>query len=297
MKWYEVKEQAAGKKRLKLLWIIYNLFGKGAVKFIVFFVMLVAFIVAKQTRECSLKYLEVIGQKSLFNSFRHFLSFSYSLVDKIECFTDNYDINKISFADEEQRKKLFDDLLNNRGIYFLCSHLGNIDAMRTFFKSGIEIENTKVNLFLETRQCQIFRNFINEIASENPINTYPIEDINLSTSIELKDKLDSGEILFMAGDRVATNNSDAIFTRKFLGHDVNYPVGAFKFALLMGVPIYFVVCTKEAEDKTLIHLKKFEFDGKRNERLNVLQDQYVDYLETLTKKYPYQLYNFYDFLN
>ena len=35
LKWYEVKEQAAGHKRLMLLWYIYNIAGKNAVKFIV----------------------------------------------------------------------------------------------------------------------------------------------------------------------------------------------------------------------------------------------------------------------
>ena len=37
-KWFEMKEQAAGKKRLLLLWYIYKFIGKKSVKFIVFFV-------------------------------------------------------------------------------------------------------------------------------------------------------------------------------------------------------------------------------------------------------------------
>lgn len=297
MKWYEVKEQAAGQKRLKLLWYIYNCFGKGAVKFIVFWVTLISFILAKPIRNCSLKYLGIIGKKSLLNSFRHFLSFSYSLIDKMEYFTDNYDIDNINFADESSRQMLFKDLLNRKGIFFLCSHLGNIDVMRTFFKSGVEIDDIKVNLFLETRQCQIFRSFINEIAEDNPIQTYPVEDINLSTSIELKDKLDNGEIVFMAGDRTAPDNADSVFIESFLGRDASFPLGAFKFALLMGAPIYFIVCTKEKNDKTLIHLKKFLHEGKRTEKLKALEKEYVSFLEDLTFRYPFQFYNFYDFFN
>ena len=34
-KWFEMKEQAAGKKRLLLLWYIYKFLGKKTVKFIV----------------------------------------------------------------------------------------------------------------------------------------------------------------------------------------------------------------------------------------------------------------------
>ncbi len=297
MNWYEVKEQSAGEKRLLLLWYVYNIFGKGAVKFIVFFVTLVTFCIAKSIRNFSLNYLEIIGQKSLINSFKHFLSFSYSLIDKMEYFTDNYDVKNISFADEKAREILFKDLADNKGIYFLCSHLGNIDAMRAYFKSGTEIENIKVNLFLETRQCKIFKNFLSKITKDNPIQTYPIENIDVTTSIELKEKLDNGEILFIAGDRIAPENSDAFFTEKFLEHEVNFPVGAFKFALVMGAPIYFIVCTKEKHDKTLIHLKKFVFEGNRSDKLAALEHEYVQFLEDLTKKYPYQFYNFYDFFN
>ena len=47
-------------------------------------------------------------------------------------------------------------------------------------------------------------------------------------------------------------------------------------------------------NKYKIHLKKFEFQGSRQERLAELEKQYVEFLEDLTKKYPLQFYHFYD---
>lgn len=298
LKWYEVKEQAAGHKRLMLLWYIYKLAGKNAVKFIVFFVTLFAFLGAPKIRKCSEKYLKVAaGKAAAKDSFKHFLSYAYALVDKMEMFTDNFPFKNIYFADEAQREMLYKDLLDKKGIYFLCSHLGNINAMRTFFRSGTVIEDIKVNLFLEAKQCKIFKSFIDKISSDNPIVTYPVEEIDLTTSIELKDKLDSGEIIFMAGDRIAPNNDNAVFQTDFLGRKVNFPIGAFKFGMLMGAPIYFIACTKEKHDKYAIHIQKFEFIGKRQEKLEELEQQYVKFLEKLTSKYPYQFYHFYDFFN
>lgn len=298
LKWYEVKEQAAGHKRLMLLWYIYKLAGKNAVKFIVFFVTLFAFLGAPKIRKCSEKYLKVAaGKAAAKDTFKHFLSYAYALVDKMEMFTDNFPFKNIYFADEAQREMLYKDLLDKKGIYFLCSHLGNINAMRTFFRSGTVIEDIKVNLFLEAKQCKIFKSFIDKISSDNPIVTYPVEEIDLTTSIELKDKLDSGEIIFMAGDRIAPNNDNAIFQTDFLGRKVNFPIGAFKFGMLMGAPIYFIACTKEKHDKYAIHIQKFEFIGKRQEKLEELEQQYVKFLEKLTSKYPYQFYHFYDFFN
>ena len=298
LKWYEVKEQAAGHKRLMLLWYIYKLAGKNAVKFIVFFVTLFAFLGAPKIRKCSEKYLKVAaGKAAAKDTFKHFLSYAYALVDKMEMFTDNFPFKNIYFADEAQREMLYKDLLDKKGIYFLCSHLGNINAMRTFFRSGTVIEDIKVNLFLEAKQCKIFKSFIDKISSDNPIVTYPVEEIDLTTSIELKDKLDNGEIIFMAGDRIAPNNDNAIFQTDFLGRKVNFPIGAFKFGMLMGAPIYFIACTKEKHDKYAIHIQKFEFIGKRQEKLEELEQQYVKFLEKLTSKYPYQFYHFYDFFN
>lgn len=298
LKWYEVKEQAAGHKRLMLLWYIYKLAGKNAVKFIVFFVTLFAFLGAPKIRKCSEKYLKVAaGKAAAKDSFKHFLSYAYALVDKMEMFTDNFPFKNIYFADEAQREMLYKDLLDKKGIYFLCSHLGNINAMRTFFRSGTVIEDIKVNLFLEAKQCKIFKSFIDKISSDNPIVTYPVEEIDLTTSIELKDKLDSGEIIFIAGDRIAPNNTDAVFKADFLGRKVNFPIGAFKFGMLMGAPIYFIACTKEKHDKYAIHIQKFEFIGKRQKKLEELEQQYVKFLEKLTSKYPYQFYHFYDFFN
>lgn len=105
LKWYEVKEQAAGRKRLMLLWYIYNIAGKAPVKFIVFFVTLFAFLGAPEIRKCSQKYLKIAtGKGDIFSSFRHFLNYSYSLVDKIEMFTDNFSFKNIFFADEAEKK-------------------------------------------------------------------------------------------------------------------------------------------------------------------------------------------------
>ena len=97
MKWHEVKEQAAGEKRLLLLWYIYKFFGKNIVKFIVLFVTFFALLGAKKIKESSKKYLKIIGQKdSFYNIFRHCLSYSYALIDRMEIFSDTFHQIKLS---------------------------------------------------------------------------------------------------------------------------------------------------------------------------------------------------------
>ena len=296
LKWYEVQEQAAGRKRLMLLWYIYKIAGKKPVQFIVFFVTLFAFLGAPKIRKCSSNYLKIAtGNGSIIQAFRHFLNFSYMLIDTMEMYTDNFGIQNIYFENLEDKQILFKDLLANQGVCFLCAHLGNINAMRTFCKSGTEIEKLKVNIFLEINQCKIFKNFLSSIASEDPVNVYPVEHIDLTTSLDIKNKLDNGEVIFIAGDRVSAHNSNSVFTSDFLNHKANFPLGVFRFSLILDVPIYFIACTKDKNGKYAIHLKKFEFQGKRKERLLMLEKEYIEFLEKLAIQYPLQFYHFYDF--
>ena len=130
MKWYEVKEQAAGEKRLLLLWYIYKILGKNVVKFIVVFVVFFALFGAKKIKEASKKYLKIVGIKSNYlNVYKHCLSYAYSLVDRMEIFSDNFSPEKIEFANENDRVQLFEDLVKGQGIFFICNHIGNVDVI------------------------------------------------------------------------------------------------------------------------------------------------------------------------
>ena len=296
MRWYELKECAAGKKRLFLLWYIYKILGKTPVKIITFFVTLIACINAKQLRDCSKKYLEIVGEYPSFkNVFRHFLSYSYSLVDRMEIFTDNFPVEKLYFDDEEQKKLFLEDLKEKKGIFLICNHLGNVDAMRSFVNSEINSDCGGVSVFLSKEQCKIFSGFIGKITTNKNIHLYPVEEIDINTSIEIKENLNKGGIVFIAGDRISTNSNN--FETKFLNHKVLFPIGTFKFAQMMEVPIYFVSAIKMPEDKYCIHLKKFYNSKTKAMTLNKMQKEFVDLLEEKTKFAPYQCDHFYHFFN
>jgi len=288
MRWYQAKEQAAGAKRLLLTWKIYKIFGKKAVRVLAFFVTLFAFRGAKEQRRCSRKYLEIIGLKpSLINQFRHFLEYSLSLVDRMEVFSGNYDYRRINFESEDERNMLENDL--DRGVFFICSHLGNIDIMRAFLAKN---PDRHVNVFLSAEQCKIFQDFIKEIAVEMPVSTFPVEEIGVNTSIEIKERLSQGEIVFMAGNRVSKNSSNTeaeLFGRKFL-----LPSGTFKFAQLMECNVYFAAALREGQNYR-VYLKKFEFSGSKSETLRRMQKEYAEFLEKLTPLAPLQFFHFYDF--
>lgn len=296
MKWYEAKEQAAGTKRLFLLWYIYKILGKNVVKFITFFVTFFACLGAKDVRKCSKKYLEIVGIKPTFNNvFKHFLSYSYSLVDRVEIFSNNFPSEKLYFEEEEQKEFLLEDLKQGKGVFFICNHLGNVDAMRAFVNSDIKDTCTSISVFLAREQCKIFGGFINKITKNEKIFLNAVEDIDISTSIEIQERLNSGGIVFMAGDRTSANSIN--FEADFLGHKVQFPMGTFKFAQMMEVPIYFVSAIKVPKDKYSIHLKKFENVENKRKSMAKMQTEFINFLEEKTKLAPFQFYHFYNLFN
>lgn len=287
MRWYQLKEQAAGEKRLLLTWYIYKVFGKKAVRVLAFFVTLFAFLGAKEPRRNSAKFLKIIGLKpSLINQFKHFLEYSYSLTDRMEVFSGNYDYNKIIFDSEEDKNSLINDF--DKGIFFICSHLGNIDVMRAFMN---KYPDRRVNVFLSKEQCKIFNNFIKQIEIETPAVTYPVEEINIDTSIEIKDKLSRGEIVIMAGDRTSKNSTNSEV--ELFGRKVLFPLGTFKFAQIMDSPVYFACALREGENYR-VYLEKFSAEVSRTGRAAKMQKDFAAFIEKLTPKAPFQFFHFYD---
>ncbi len=293
MKWYEVKEQAAGEKRLLLLWYIYKIIGKNAVKFIVFFVTFFALFGAKKIKEASHKYLKNVGIKpSCINVFKHCLSYSYSLVDRMEIFSDNFSPDKIEFDDEAQKAQLFEDLNKKQGVFFVCNHIGNVDVMRTLTLSSYRNTCNGVCVFLAKEQCKIFNSFIDKISSKQPIFLYPVEDIDINTSIEIKEKLENNYIVFMAGDRTSKNSIN--FETEFLAKKVDFPLGTFKFAQMMESPIYFISAVKIQNDKYKVFLQKFLPEEKKSATLDKMKKEFVEFTEKILKLFPFQFYHFYD---
>lgn len=306
-KWYQIQEKAAGEKRLMLLWYLYLFLGKNFVKVIAFFVSLFTFLFAKEMRNDILKNLEVIylyAQKNgvslvnpnLLNSYRIVLNYAFSLVDKMEVFSGRYDASKISFASDEQKQYLYNDLTSKKGIFFICSHTGNIDALRAFLYGYTDIPKTDVNVFLSREQCKIFNSFVKKIELANPVNLLPVEDVDINTSVLLKDRLDAGEIVFIAGDRVSCGNSRISQKITFLGNDIDIPVGTFKLAQMMEAQIYFISALKEKNDKYKVYLQKFMLDGEvltKKEFLLKMQEEYILFLQEVTLKDCLQFYNFY----
>ena len=293
MQWFQIKEQSVGEKRLLISWYLYKIFGKNVLYLIAFFVAFLTFLFNKNVRNYSKKYFNAIKEKTrlkptFINQFRHIYSYAVTLVDKILFYANDFDVKEVIFENENDKKLLYEDINKNKGVFLIFNHLGNIEILKAFFLNSITKPNFNIDVFLSYEQSKIFNAFLDKIKMNLPLKNFPVEEIGINTGIELKENLNNGDVVFMAGDRLAVNNHKNIKVEIF-SHKVLLPKGTFKIAELMNVPTYFITALKFKKQYKIFLEKQNNLDQKETAKA------FAKYIEKMVKIKPYQFYHFYDF--
>ena len=122
--------------------------------------------------------------------------------------------------------------------------------------------------------------------------------------IALKERVDSGGLVVIAGDRVAAANRDKVIALDFLGERARFPYGPFLLADLLEAPVYFMSALRARD---LDWRSPYEFHVRRahspsgggrkgrEARAAALGAEYAAALEREALEHPYQWYNFFDF--
>lgn len=292
MQWFQNKEKSAGDKRLALTWYIYLFLGKRAVYILAFFVGIFTYICSKDLRYNTKNYFETISKytnlkPSVLNQIKLVVSYALSLVDKMIMYAGRFNTDNISFEDINEKEILFNDIKKNKGVCFIFSHTGNIELLQAFFQQQQNFPNIGINVFLNKNQTKTFNNFIEKIKKPIPVKYIETENFDISEMLKLKEKLDLGEVVFIAGDRISENTSSKYIEKIMFDKKVKLPKGTFRLAQLLEVPVYFIAALKNKNTKYKIYVKKLD--------TNNLCENYVKFLEQIIKQNPYQFYQFYDF--
>ncbi|MCL1892770.1 MAG: hypothetical protein FWG02_00860 [Holophagaceae bacterium] len=298
-KWAQYKEFGAGAFRLYLLLGIYRFFGKRVLKVLIFPIVFTAFIFMKNARRASWDYFARLYsfsnnpelKPSFIKTFRHLYSFAISLIDKIGAWIGDITETEVVYKDEQAVNRFFESLKARKGVFILCSHLGNIELLRAMATS--RKEKIVVNGFIEAERTQDFNAFIAKMNPDSALNLIPIKDIGIDTASHIKTKLEEGEVVVMAADREPSMNEKGSALLPFLGGSAFFPKGAFRFLKVMKCDFCFVFICRNETGKYDVHVDYHSAEMARNP--DEVMKKFVVYLEKLVLKYPYQWYNFYTF--
>ncbi len=225
--------------------------------------------------------------------YRQFIAFADTLLDKLDVWGGRLSLDRLVLHDEGD---LHAALKAPRGQLLVGSHLGNLEICRALAELGRQVE---MNVLVHTRHAEHFNRLLSESGANN-LRLIQVSELDPATMMELSQRLDAGEWLAIAGDRVPLHGA-RIATADFLGQPANFPEGPWLLAGLLQCPANLLFCLKHGR-QFHVHLEPFAecIQWRRAERDAVVQQwvqRYADRLAARCLEAPLQWFNFYPFWN
>ena len=285
---------------LWFLGLVYRLFGRRACLAVLSPVVLFFFLTGGEQRRGSLSYLDHAHEAGLIReqpswrlSFRHFMAFASSAVDKLAAWTGNIpasDVEGVEGGEFAAAKE------SGRGALLLTAHFGNPEVLRAIATLG---ERFRVTVLVHTVHAVRFNRLINAFSQSAVVRVVQVSSVGPDTAILLQEAVERGEWVVMAGDRVPVSGNERISWAPFLGEPAPFPQGPHILAALLKCPVHLLFCVREGA-RHRIHFERFaeRIELPRKDRERALAASVADYaarLERHLRAAPLQWFNFFDF--
>ena len=295
--WTQVKERGNYWAVLLAAWI-YRYGGRWLVMPILYVVVFYFYISKASTRRCSKAYLARVEaycneeQKPKLSSWRHYMSFGSSLLDRVSAWMGQADISQVDFPD---RYELLNTSKNDGGAIVLTAHFGNLEMARALVSDGKKLA---INIVIDTQRTASFNRLLQQLDPDSKINLISTQSVGPATAIDVQQRLTRGESFVIMADRVSAGARKRTIDVELLGGEAQLPEGSFRLALSLGSPVFFMCCTKETNGRFRVHLKRLPTEtltGTKKQKTHALAQSYIRELESLCQDYPLQWFNFYDY--
>lgn len=298
--WAQVSE-AGGLSGMRFLFGCYTLGGRPLFKVVLLPVIAYFFLFRRQQRTASIAYLKRIirsgglptNSSVYWLSAKHFWSFANALIDKLAIWMgkiprDQIDIHNDHLISEALAKK--------QGAVLIMSHLGNFEICRCL---SARHKNMRLTVLMHTRHAQKFNRMMKEHASESQLDIIQVSEITPATAMMLSERMERGEFIAIAGDRVAVNHPENALQVNFLGDQAPVPLGPFTLAAILRAPLISLFCLREG-NRFHIYFEQLSAAvqvprRERNVHLQQLAQAYATQLEYHCLRQPLQWFNFFDF--
>lgn len=282
------------------LYGVYRFFGRLPFRFFLYPVVSYYWLTRPMARRSSMEYLERLqASKSVFRgkpgwwqSYKHFLQFGDTLLDKLLAIGGNYPGEKLCL---DGHQPIWDELEKQQGCLIVTAHLGCLELMQT---ASTWKRKFKVNILVHTAHATSFNRILNRINPEAGVNFLQVTQFNAPVAMMLADRIAAGEIVAIAGDRVPTTG-DRMVNVEFLGKPAPFPAGPYLMASLLNCAAYAMACVRDGDGYAL-KVKKLAdaVATPRNKRSEMIEQQatkYAAWLECRVAESPFDWFNFFPF--
>lgn len=302
--WSQMKE-AGTLTGMRFIYLLYRVFGRWIFSLIMYPVALYFVLSRPAQRKASRKYLQAHYRQcpekwkrkpNNLHVLLHFKSFAEVILDKLLGWL--VEISESDFV--LTSPTLIDGLLEDqRGQLIIGSHFGNLEFCRGFMH---RYKNKVINILLYDKHAGNFVRMMQKQNDESRLNVFQVDEFDVTTIMMLKEKIDAGEWVFIAGDRIPLSGLARTVDVDFLGETAPLPIGPYMLAKALACPVKFMFAyrDKAENNKILFDVEpvcdKLELSRKSREAdLQRYAQQFADKLEEHSLKAPYQWFNFYDF--
>ncbi|MEC9281288.1 MAG: glycosyltransferase, partial [Bdellovibrionota bacterium] len=283
---------------LFLFWV-YRIFGRKVLNFFLSFVVFYYQFFARKARLSSKDFIrryqnycqenQLEAQK--LSVFKHIYSFADSILDKLAVWQGLYDRSVIHQDD----LNAFDALKEQKnGAVFISAHFGNIEMARALGRNN----GSKDFVALVYNENAVkFNSSLSGINPESSLNMISVAGFNPAIAVDLRDRVDRGEWIFIMGDRRSVSEAGNLNQADLLGEEADFTEGPYLLSYLLACPVYSFFCYKENQ-KYRIHCKeitpKVERDrAHRREFIQTLTKNYASELNDVILQEPSQWFNFF----
>ena len=274
--------------------ISYRLLGKRGFQIILAPIILYYTLIGKEQRWVSQQYLtRALGRPARFSdSYRHFWNFAMRMIDTFAAWNGRIKPGSIIASDPE---KLAATAHDPRGALMIISHIGNTDLAPFMME---EKSRERLILLLHTKNSENYNRIIREFSKAAKLTIIEVTEIGPETIISLRERIENGAWISIAGDRLALTGGHSI-TVPFLGSPAPFAEGPWLLASLLECPVYLLFCL----EKNGQHAVTMEYFAEsvtlpRRDRRAAFTHYitlYAKRLEYYVGQAPYQWFNFFDF--
>ena len=264
--------------------------GLGIAYFILRFVALYYWLFSPSTsRHILILYRNIFKfnpVKAWFALYRNYYLLGQSLIDKIAIMTGAGDKFTFEFDGEEHLRSM---IAGNKGGLLLSGHLGNWEAAGHLLKRL----NTTIHIVMYDGEDAQIKKYMDTVTGKKTFHIIPVKN-DLSHIYKITEALSRNEVVCMHADRYLPGNKT--IRAGFFGKPANFPEGPFLLALKLNAPVAIVYAFREGKRHYHLYSSPVKhYDSHKGDTMQAIVTEYAGSMETMTRKYPTQWFNYYNF--
>lgn len=271
------------------VWMLKHL-GRSPAYFVLNFVAAYFLLFSGKSTKFIRQYYKTAFQHSTIQSigsaYRNYVAFGKIIIDKLallsgfqKTFTYEYDGEERLFAMQDSGK----------GGLLLSAHMGSWEIAGQLLNRL----TVPVSIVMYDGEDEQIKEYINNVTGGRSFSIIYVKP-DLSHLFQIYKVVNEGGFVCMHADRYRPETKT--IGGNFMGKEALFPEGPFLLAVKFKIPTAFVFAFKEGHSHYHFYtILSKEFHAEEGVGPSDVLSSYIDTLEMLAKRYPYQWFNYFDF--